>query len=89
MKVLKSFPTNDPSHTIEVGHPSWDATQTQYSVRARYTNANGGYNNKSPEIPMGDLRPIIEAVASEDILSPKEISAMIEALSRSLTRQLP
>lgn len=89
MIVLKTYPTNDPAHTIEVGHPSWDPSQTQYSVRSRYPNAAGGFNQKSPEVPLGDLRPMMEAAANEDILKPKEISAIIEALSRSLTRQLP
>lgn len=89
MKVLKSFPTNVAGHTIEVGHPTWDTSQTQYAVRCRYTNATGGYNHKSPQIPRDDLQPVIEAAADMDILSPKEISAIIHALSSSLTRQLP
>lgn len=87
MKVIKIYPTNEEGHVIEIGQATWDSDET--SVRNRYPTSNGGFSPRSSsELPIRDLRGIIETVAKEDRLEPKDIAAMISALSASLERKL-
>jgi hypothetical protein len=88
MNVTKTFPTQEVGHVIEIGHPTWDEEGSQFSVRSRRQNRNGGFNRGSPETPIGDLGGIIAAVAGEDLIESTEIAAMLVALSASLIRKL-
>lgn len=88
MKVTKSVPTTEPGRTIEIGHPTWDQDSSAYSVRSRRQNCNGGFKRGSPEVPIGDVASIVEAIAQEDLLPPVEIATMIQVLAGSLSRQL-
>lgn len=74
-------------HLIEIGQSTWD--DGEISVRNRYPTANGGYNwNSSSEIPLNDLRPIVEAIAERDLFDVSTTALLIEVLAASLTRRL-
>lgn len=88
MKVTKSFQASEPGRTIEIGHPTWDKESPKFSVRSRRQNRNGGFKRGSPEIPIGDIPGLIEAIAHEDLLQPADIAAMIATLANSSSRQL-
>ena len=86
MRVIRRYPTNQQGRVFEFGEATWNPRQM--SVRNRYPTRNGGFSPRSSsELPIGDLRRIIEAVAQEDILEPEDIAAMISALSDSLGRR--
>ena len=72
-------------HVIEIGDATWDSSQT--SVRNRYPTSNGGFSPRSSsEIPLGDLGPIVTALAQRDLLDIATITQMIETLAASLGR---
>jgi hypothetical protein len=81
MKVIKTFPTTDPTHVIEIIETEWGI-----AVRSRYQNARGGFNKSSPQLLMKDLVPVVTAAAQGDLLSPAEIAEILDALAAALRR---
>ena len=75
----------DERHSFEVGQSSWDDTET--SIRCRYDNDGRFSPYGSSELPIPDLRPLIEVAAENDLLNISECTALIEALTDSLKRQ--
>jgi hypothetical protein len=88
MQVTKSKPIpNCAGHTIEIGKATWDDQET--SVRNRYPTKTGGFSPRSSsEIPLGDVKEIVTVIADNDLLTPREITDMIVALSGSLSRKV-
>ena len=77
-----------PGHSIEVGQSSWDPSET--SIRCRYDGATGRFSpHGSSELPLHDLQPLLEVAAKNDLLTPHECAAVIEALADSIRRQCP
>jgi hypothetical protein len=75
-----------PGHSIEVGGSSWDGRET--SICSRYDNDDGTSNpHCSSELPLDDLRPIMEVAAQNDLLDSATCAAIIEALAASIQRQ--
>ena len=75
-----------PTHSIEVGNSSWDDQQT--SIRCRYDGATGRFSPRgSSELPLGDLRPVMEVAAQHDLISLADCAAIIEALAGSIRRR--
>jgi len=88
MKVRHSVDLGD-GHTIEIGIPTWDDTETQTSIRNRYPTSTGGFSPRSSsEIPLADVRHITVAAADDDLLTEAEIADIMIALSSSLFRRL-
>jgi len=85
----KKTRTITPTHSIEIGEATWDATET--SIRSRYDSATSGKFSPhgSSELPLYDLQPIMEVAAKHDLLSVAECAAIIEALAESIRRQTP
>jgi hypothetical protein len=76
-----------PGHTIEVGSSSWDDDET--SIRCRYDLPNGRFSpHQSSELPLHDLRPMLEVAGRNDLLDPTMCAAIIEALAASIQRQV-
>jgi len=75
-----------PDHSIEVGTSSWDEGET--SIRSRYDGPTGRFSpHGSSELPLYDLRPILEVAGQNDLLSSADCAAIIEALAASIRRQ--
>lgn len=79
MKVIRTFPTADPTHVIEIIETEWGI-----AIRSRYQNARGGYNKASPQLLIQDVVPVVTAAAQGDLLSPTEIAEILEALGAAL-----
>ncbi|HTV39268.1 MAG TPA: hypothetical protein VMF08_01725 [Candidatus Sulfotelmatobacter sp.] len=77
----------DPDHSIEIGQSTWDPSEM--SVRRNY-HPNGKFSpHGSSEIPIWALKAIIEAVANNDELEPKDCVDIIKSLAGSVYRRLP
>lgn len=75
-----------PGHSIEVGGASWDPEET--SIRCRYDLENGRFSpHNSSELPLPDLRPLLEVASDNDLLSIEDSAAIISALSTSILRR--
>ena len=83
--MCPASPTDAGGHEIEVGECSWGDGGT--SVRSRRRNRAGGFNAKSPEIPISDLPWIIEAAANENVLDESALTRIIVAASDALARR--
>jgi hypothetical protein len=87
MIVAHAYPTG-PRHSIELGQSTWDINER--SIRSRYETATGGFNRAgSTEVPLEDLRLMIEHGARHGYWSPAECASMIEALAASIKQQCP
>lgn len=76
-----------PSVSIEVGQASWDPAET--SVRRRVDGDTGRFSpHSSSELPLGDLQPLMEVVAENDLIDPAACAAIIEALAASVRRRV-
>lgn len=76
-----------PGHSIEVGGSSWDPDET--SIRCRYDLPNGRFSpHQSSEVPLPDLRPMLEVASENDLLDPATCAAIIQALAASIRRQV-
>lgn len=76
----------DPNHSIEVGISSWSESET--SIRSRYDGQTGRFSpHGSSEIPIPDLRLIMEVAALNDLPSVADCGAIIEALTASIQRR--
>lgn len=75
-----------PTHSIEVGTASWSDSET--SIRNRHDLENGKFTpHRSSELPIRDIRPIMEVAAQYDLLSPADGAGIIEAIAASLGRR--
>jgi hypothetical protein len=72
-------------HNVDVG----DADFGGRSARIRYPNANGGYNLRSPQVPMGCVEELNQLVADNDELDVKTCAKIIAAYTASIIRQTP
>jgi len=79
----------DDRHSFEVGKSSWDSDET--SIRCRYNDEETGRFSPhgSSELPLHDLQPLMEVAGENDLLSPSECAAIIQALAASIRRQQP
>jgi hypothetical protein len=77
----------DPDTSIEIGESTWNPAET--SIRRRYQPGGKFSPHGSSEIPIDDLKIIMEAAARHDELDPKTCAAIITALADSIHRQLP
>ena len=72
-----------PSHSIEIGQSSWDAQEM--SIRSRYDGETGRFSpHGSSELPLYDLKPLMESAAKHNLLCPNECAAIICALAASI-----
>ena len=76
-----------PDHSIEIGESTWDPAER--SIRRRYQPGGKFSPHGSSEIPIVDLKIIMEAAAKHDELDPKTCAEIIKALAASAHRQLP
>ena len=77
-----------PGHSIEVGTSTWDPQER--SIRCRYDGPTGRFSpHGSSELPLPDLRPLMEVAAENDLMSAADCAAIIEALAQSIRRQHP
>lgn len=75
------------NHLIEIGEATWN--DSEISIRNRYPTSNGGFSpHRSSEIPLGDLEPIMVAIAQRDLLDDATTARLIEALAASLARRV-
>ena len=73
-------------HRIEVGISTWSSKDR--SIRNRYESKSGKFSpHGSSEIPLKDLRPIMEVAAKHDLLDVKTCASIIEILAKSVQRQ--
>jgi len=88
---MKPDPTKtiilSPELSIEIGESSWDSEER--SIRRRYQPDGKFSPHGSSEIPIEDLKIIMEAAARHDELEPKTCAEIIKALAESAHRQLP
>ena len=88
---MKPDPTKtviiDHEHSIEIGESTWDSTER--SIRRRYDPDGRFSPHGSSEIPIEDLKIIMETAARHDELDSKTCSEIIKALADSISRQLP
>ena len=82
MKVEETADLGD-GHTIEFGRATWD--EERPSVRNRYETSTGGFSpHSSSEIPLGDVKLIVEETAKQGLFSPEDARRMIVALTDAL-----
>lgn len=80
--------TLSPSHCIEVGASTWNPSET--SIRCRYEDPESGRFSPhgSSEIPLEDLQHVMEVAAENDLLDVATCAKIIEAIARSIQRQV-
>lgn len=75
-----------PRHSIEVGGATWNPNES--SIRCRYDLENGRFSpHNSSELPLSDLRPLLEVASENNLLSIEDSAAIISALSSSILRR--
>ncbi|TRX34971.1 hypothetical protein FNW52_12580 [Flavobacterium sp. ZT3R18] len=76
MKVIKTINLGN-GHKIEFGEATWDYKTT--SIRNRYPTTNGGFSPRSSsEIPIDDIKLLIEESIKNGYISKKDIIDIIK-----------
>lgn len=76
MKVVKTIDLGK-GHKIEFGEATWDASDT--SIRNRYPTSTGGFSPRSSsEIPIDDIKILVEESIKNGYLSKSDIIDIIK-----------
>jgi hypothetical protein len=70
-----------PEYELRIGRPSWDpASNSEWSAKFAYHNANGRVSRASPETPLDVLPELVVFAAETGVLSRGKVNELIASL---------